>query len=67
MNISKTKHKYDCTINYIVTDNLCTICANNPINIDNNPYLLGGRQQCSKCNSSVCECIHYINYNSLIK
>lgn len=67
MEEEKIKYKYNAYIHYKVTDNICTICANNPSNIDNNPYLLGGRNKCQKSNETVCECIEFKNYNGLIK
>ena len=62
-----TKHKYNAYINYTITDNICTICANNTKNIDNNPYLLGGRRKCDKSSETVSECFKFKNYNDLIK
>ena len=67
MKIERTKHKYNSCINYTMTDNLCIICANNPTNIDNNPYLLGGRVKCAHNSESVCECDEFKNYNDIKK
>lgn len=67
MELEKTKHKYNAFVHYTITDNICTICANNPHNIDNNPYLLGGRNKCIKNSETVCECNDFKNYNDYIK
>ena len=67
MRIKRIKHKYNAIVNYTITDNLCTICANNPININNNPYLLGGRVKCANNSESVCECVEFKNYNNIKK
>ena len=67
MKIERTKHRYDAYIRYTITDNICTICANNPTNIDNNPYLLGGRVKCAYNSESVCECDEFKNYNNIKK
>lgn len=67
MKIEKTKYKYNAYIRYTITDNLCIICSNNPTNIDNNPYLLGGRVKCAYNSESVCECDEFKNYNNIKK
>ena len=67
MKTEHIKYKYNAYINYTITDNICTICANNPLNIKNNWHLLGRRIRCEKCNECVCECNEFKNYNDLIK
>jgi len=62
MKIEKTIYKSDLTISYIITDNICMMCANNHKIIMENPYKFGGMKKCQDCAESVTECYNFKKY-----
>ena len=67
METEKSIYTYNSIINYMITDNICQICANNGENIKKYRHALGGRTFCQHSNKNVTECHLFDNLKEFIE
>jgi hypothetical protein len=59
MKIERTHIKEGQIMHYVLTDNVCLICQNNPEVIKAYPYKYGGNEECKDCHKSVIDCENF--------
>ena len=67
MEEEKSIYTYNSIMNYVITDNICQICANNGENIKKYRHALAGRIPCEHSNKNVTECHLFDNLKKCIE